>query len=496
MLESISSPAVPASPFSPEQLQALAPLVPTLQQVAALLLSFRQDPVTPQSTLAFEQSLQDLLRQAGLAAVSFTFNSLEPSDKQDMPQGPKLQGTRYRPRRKTPWIFSCLFGSFKLHSWLYEPRESGESCIHPLEHLLGMAGRAATPALAAKVGTLSAQHTQSTVLALLDQEHDVTWSCHTLRQVAADVAVAMGQQRPLAQVQQILDWLQRAMQRRHGTLPVLVSGRDGVMVSIVGEKKQREAAVATLSVYDRKRRRVGTVYLGVMPQSGQATLTEQMSWLLKEVLRRWTDRRLRLLYVTDAGNHQQAYYHDVLRRMKDPARAGELLDWEWVVDYYHASGYITQMAAGLFGDTARGKQWARRMRQLLKEEGGAVRVLQSASYQRNQQKPSGDRAKEYQQGYAYLAKYGKQMNYARCKRLGLPLGSGVTEAGCKVTVSQRFKQSGMKWTIKGGQAVMNLRVVLLSGIWHTCWLSHLAKLSNSVAHTYNAFSLAILQNAA
>ncbi len=47
----------------------------------------------------------------------------------------------------------------------------------------------------------------------------------------------------------------------------------------------------------------------------------------------------------------------------------------------------------------------------------------------------------------------------------MPIGSGITEAACKIVFTQRFKQSGMKWTIEGGRPILALRVILLSGIW-------------------------------
>jgi hypothetical protein len=39
----------------------------------------------------------------------------------------------------------------------------------------------------------------------------------------------------------------------------------------------------------------------------------------------------------------------------------------------------------------------------------------------------------------------------------LPLGSGVTEAACKVIVNQRLCGSGMKWKEPGAVAVLSVR---------------------------------------
>ena len=37
------------------------------------------------------------------------------------------------------------------------------------------------------------------------------------------------------------------------------------------------------------------------------------------------------------------------------------------------------------------------------------------------------------------------------------LGSGVVEAGCKTVIGHRLKQSGMRWTVAGANAIIALR---------------------------------------
>ena len=57
------------------------------------------------------------------------------------------------------------------------------------------------------------------------------------------------------------------------------------------------------------------------------------------------------------------------------------------------------------------------------------------------------------------------MRYAEYRRVGVPLGSGVTEAACKTVYTQRLKLSGMRWKKAGAQTVLDLRVLQLSGVW-------------------------------
>ncbi|MBI3578443.1 MAG: ISKra4 family transposase, partial [Ignavibacteriales bacterium] len=61
------------------------------------------------------------------------------------------------------------------------------------------------------------------------------------------------------------------------------------------------------------------------------------------------------------------------------------------------------------------------------------------------------------------------MLYAQWIKQGLFVGSGVIEAGCKTIVGQRLKLSGMRWTVKGANAIIALRCCQISGRWEEFW---------------------------
>ena len=134
---------------------------------------------------------------------------------------------------------------------------------------------------------------------------------------------------------------------------MLAVGRDGLMLPIRGEACYREGATATVSVHDRKGRRLGTVYLGRMPEPGQETLSRQLTAVIEDALCEWNGPLPRLAYITDGGNHQTQYFRRVLKRMRHPRCPGQRLKWEWVIDYYHACEYIYKLAEALFSDAKR-----------------------------------------------------------------------------------------------------------------------------------------------
>ena len=62
------------------------------------------------------------------------------------------------------------------------------------------------------------------------------------------------------------------------------------------------------------------------------------------------------------------------------------------------------------------------------------------------------------------------MEYAPRVALKEPIGSGVTEAACKVIIKQRLCCSGMRWKGAGAAAVLGLRCLNYTpGRWDQFW---------------------------
>ena len=413
----------------------------------------------------FEIELEALLRELGRLIVQWTLNHLEPDDRDQMPKLIVWDREYYRRRGKSPLRnLNCLFGPIAFYRFCYQPLETYGRCLFPLERQLGIVEGVATPALGDVVARLSAELTQRHVLGQL-RTRGIRWGVRTLRKVTEALAEAMSPHRHQAQVQQIVSLLAQATDGKGPRRPTLSAGRDGVMMPIIRSQKYKEAATATVSVMDRWGRRLGTVYLGQMPQAGQTTLSDELTRLLVDVLGCWNGPLPRLVYVTDCGHHPTEYFQEVLCRMVNPRRPGQRLQWEWVVDYYHACQYISKLAEAIFGPGRAAFAWAAKQRRVLKgTRGGVFRVLRSAGALLTIRGLVGSED-SYWGAYQYLRQRASKMDYARCRRLRLPIGSGVTEAACKVVFTQRFKQSGMKWTLAGGRPILALRLIALSGIW-------------------------------
>lgn len=441
---------------------------PVLERVRQLVEEFLQQRLTPTGAYHFEQQLQRETRELARVVAQWTYNRLEP-EAESLPKHVDFEASQYtRLNRKTPQNAGTLFGQVRLHRVGYRPSDkSGDPTLFPLAMSMGLV-HGATPALAERAARLlgATGMTQNQTLQRLREDCGISWGVKKLRQVTEAVSTAMAEERHETQVEKLLEWLTQASASSGKHKPVLSVGRDGITVPIrcKGGALYEVASTGTVSVLDRRGRRLGTVYLACTPEPGQPTMSRQLTRLLTAVLERCPGPLPRLCYVTDAGDNETSYYAKVLRRMKHP-RTGEKLEWIRIVDYYHASQRLWKMAEALFGAGPRSASWVRKMQKLLKKPGGVNRVLHSAANLRALHDLRGNRLREYQKAYGYLRQRMRYLRYADYRRLGLPLGSGVTEAGCKTVYTQRLKLSGMSWQASGAQTILDLRVLQLSGVW-------------------------------
>lgn len=135
-----------------------------------------------------------------------------------------------------------------------------------------------------------------------------------------------------------------------------------------------------------------------------------------------------------------------------------------IVDLYHALEHLSGLGKMIFGATA-ATDWIREQSDELRE--GDV---EKAIVAMKQLRPQGAAAREeVAKSIGYFETNRERMRYAEFRKQGLFVGSGVIEAGCKRIVGQRLKQSGMRWTVRGADAIIALRCCQLSGRWEDFW---------------------------
>ena len=135
-----------------------------------------------------------------------------------------------------------------------------------------------------------------------------------------------------------------------------------------------------------------------------------------------------------------------------------------IVDLFHAYEHLTAIAQTLWGQEAKApKAW----RDLL-EAGDISALLRKAG----QQLPASAKSKKSMlKQLGYFENNASQMRYAEYREKKFFVGSGVVEAGCRTVIGERLKQSGMRWSVRGANAIIALRCCLLSGRFEDFWAS-------------------------
>ena len=163
--------------------------------------------------------------------------------------------------------------------------------------------------------------------------------------------------------------------------------------------------------------------------------------------------------LTDGGNGLER----VLRRNVSDAL-------QFVLDYWHEAERLHKLAGLLHpGDSGAAAAWAARAKGLLWEQGGAALLR----YLRRTRLPAGaapEAAEELRRRSAYYRENGHRADYPAYRAKGWDVGSGPTEAGCKV-LQGRLKGAGMRWGVAGSEQVAALKALYASGegLWDAFW---------------------------
>lgn len=77
----------------------------------------------------------------------------------------------------------------------------------------------------------------------------------------------------------------------------------------------------------------------------------------------------------------------------------------------------------------------------------------------------GHQAKKLDRICNYLEKNRSRMRYDEYLAAGYPIASGVIEGACRYVVKDRMERAGMRWTVEGAQAMLDLRSTYVNGQW-------------------------------
>jgi hypothetical protein len=209
----------------------------------------------------------------------------------------------------------------------------------------------------------------------------------------------------------------------------------GIMTRLTERINRKSEPVAQL-----EQRRVAAVMGGV---------DEFMPVLQLEANKQGISQAQRVVWLSDGGKGFWRIFESWLK---------SLINVTGILDFYHATQNISKAGkAWLDGRTAKYREWFEVMRHKLRH-GEEKEVINELNKVLSSEKLSNEAAQAVRNTYHYLKRHEHHISYQDFKDLGLPIGSGLVESACKWLVQQRFKGVGMRWSEKGLNALLSLRV--------------------------------------
>ena len=225
---------------------------------------------------------------------------------------------------------------------------------------------------------------------------------------------------------------------------------DGAMVNIRGEGWKEVKLVTVSAVRHLLDAVTGNLTTHLDEHSYQAGLWDATEFCQQQ----WAEacgRGVEKVGYLSSVNDGAAWIWNIVRMCY--GNCVEILDW------WHAVEKLWLIAKHHFdAESVQATEWVSAQKQFL-IEGSLSAILRNIRllYPRADALPDPVR-----KAILYLFHNRRRMRYHLFREAGYPIGSGTVESACKLVVQQRLKQSGMRWSRHGAQAMLALRATLLS----------------------------------
>ena len=406
----------------------------------------------PRSFADFEQELHERMMKAERDIVAAEMAKLD-IDADAIVIGGKVH--RRVLRQSQTYVTSA--GEVVVERTLYKDRgdEDGR-CVSPMELTLGVIGDFWTPRAAQQALWVVTQMTPKKSAELFERVGNMTPSKSRLDRLPKLIDARWEEGR-----EEFERALRDGFEIPEGSVSIAIS-LDGVLAPIDGGNSPtevraqaaeegrlskgpagyREASCATLSFCDAKGDLLGAVRMARAPETKKATLKKMLADEVSAVVRAHPE--LKIMKVADGALDNW-----------DFLSSKALPEGEEAIDFFHASEHLHDAVANIYGDGTHETRFRyETLRDTLRDDhrgvDKAIRALKHLAAKH-------PRKEVVKRELAYFRKNKKRMNYADLKAKGFMIGSGVVEAACKTLVTQRLKQSGMRWSVPGAQAILTPR---------------------------------------
>lgn len=375
-------------------------------------------------------------------------------------------GGEYRRVLGAPETYMTTFGPVAVERTLYrDVHDPLERALAILERRVGIIAGFWTPEAAKQSAWVVAQMTPGLAEELFQRLGGMAPSKSSLDRLPKELSRTWEEDRQQfeAQLRNALEVPKHAASAAMSLDGVLVPMKDAQCLTSAerltkdgdcagGPAGYKEVGCATVSFYDEAGEMISAIRFARMPQENKVDLKEMLTAEMAVIFDQRPD--LTVIKLADACNDNWTYL-------------GKLRIGKEAVDYYHATEHLSDALDCAYGNNPREKR--RRFTELadilLTEPDGVDRVLASLRYLRRIHPKNKVLTRETK----FFTKNRRRMQYAALRAEGLPVGSGPVEAACKTLAGQRLKQSGMRWGMDGGQAILTLRGWSQSDRFDSAW---------------------------
>jgi hypothetical protein len=152
---------------------------------------------------------------------------------------------------------------------------------------------------------------------------------------------------------------------------------------------------------------------------------------------------------------------DVVAKLCKNGEAQLVVD---ILDIIHVAGYLWKAAKVFHKHKEHQEAFVeeRLLRILRGEVLGVITGMRRMASQRNLK---GEALKAVTTACNYYEKNAERMHYDEYLKAGYPIASGVIEGACRHVIKDRMENGGMRWTLLGAKAMLNVRSVSASHAW-------------------------------
>jgi hypothetical protein len=394
-----------------------------------------------ESMLNGEEVIQMALNEAGTAATKAL---LEEFDTDGSPI--HIGSARMTSKGKVERDYQTPFGVATVARHVYQTQDGGKTfCPLDQNARIVLSG---TPKLAKMLSSKYTDMGASRVAQDMEENHQRKISKGFVQNTADAIgAVIFAKQE---------SW-NYSMPELEEQITTVAIGLDGT-TTYINEDGYRQVMVGTIALYDKDGNRQHTIYTAAAPEYGKKTFISNFDHEIDRIKKKYP----------------HADYVGVADGAKD--------NWDFlnkhtgfqVLDFWHASEYLARAATILYPlekDSQERATWLSSSCHNLKHKHrSAGKIVDELTLRRDEKKMRSHQKEELNTVITYFKNNKKRMNYAQATENNFPIGSGVTEAACKVIAKQRLGNSGMKWSERGAAVVLTLRCLAHStGRWDQFW---------------------------